>query len=189
MTLILEAKLGGEKAMSGSLGRNGSTRAGGLRSLARALKPLAKELLGKRGAVEGGLIAEWGSIVGPELAARCLPLRMSFPDRRARLEGTLTLQVANFAWATQLQHMSPQLLERINGWFGYSAVARLAFEQGNFEAPRQAEARPQAPAQVTAPLCSEVEQALGQVRDEGLRDALRRFGMTVAADSGSQEGK
>ena len=81
-------------------------RRGAMRPIAAELSRLIGKPLGKRGFGEGGLIAEWPSVVGEEIARHAAPLKLSFP-RGQRREGTLTLR-ATGAFATELQHMAPQ---------------------------------------------------------------------------------
>ncbi len=109
--------------------KDSDRRRGGLRPLAVTLPKVTRKALGRRGLAEGSLMAEWPEIVGETLAARCLPLKLSFADPKRRAEGTLTLQVES-AWTLELQHLAPQLIERINQTLGYAAVSRLAFRQG-----------------------------------------------------------
>ena len=90
--------------------------------LRRVLEPAAR----RRGLAEAKLLTEWPTIVGPALATRCHPIRLS--SRSDRPGGMLVLHVAGAA-ALELQHSEPQILERINGYFGYGAVGRLRLIQ------------------------------------------------------------
>ncbi|MDX1710232.1 MAG: DciA family protein [Rhodovibrionaceae bacterium] len=153
---------------------------GGPRPLAASLRPVASralgQALGKRALAERGLIAEWVDIVGGEVAAHCLPRKLSFPRRAERREGVLTLRVEP-GWALELQHLSPQLIERINGYFGYRAVAQLKFQQAPVSrAPALDRKAPRA--------LGQDEQAALQKRTSGLSDrrlgeALVRLGRNV----------
>ncbi|MFZ5791197.1 MAG: DUF721 domain-containing protein [Pseudomonadota bacterium] len=159
-----------------------ASRKGRMQALAAALPKIAGKALGKRGFAEGGLIADWSAIVGPALAQSCLPVKLSFAGRDRR-EGTLHLRVAG-AIALELQHLEPQLIERINGYVGYRAVARLKLERGPLPKPARAPrlAEPAAP-----PLAPGEEAAIGKavapVADEGLRESLARLGRALAADA------
>ena len=76
---------------------------------------------------EASLLADWATIVGPALARRCQPVRVDYaPGRRSG--GTLLLQVGGAA-ALEIQHAAPQLLERINAYFGHKAVRQLRLMQ------------------------------------------------------------
>ena len=103
-------------------------RRGRMRSVGRELPRIAGAALGKRGLGEAQLLAEWNAVVGEELAGETLPMKLSFPSG-GRKNGVLKLRVSSAA-ALSVQHREPQILERINGFFGYGAVARLALVQG-----------------------------------------------------------
>jgi hypothetical protein len=152
-------------------------RGGGLRRmpdlLGRILDPAAR----RRGLAEARLLTEWPSIVGPELAARSQPVRLS--QRRDRAGSVLSVHVAGAA-ALELQHSEPQVLERINGFFGYPAVARLHLIQ----APPQRGGARTVPAR-RVPLTSteenEVAAAVRGVPDPALRAALAALGRALKA--------
>ncbi len=158
-------------------GRNdGKRRGGGPRALAATLPGITRAALGRRGFAEGGLLAAWPSIVGADLAAVCLPRKLAFPDRGRRAEGTLTLRVQS-GQATRLQHQAPLIIERINGYFGYRAVARLRLQQGPLGRSRAPE-RPE-----PAPLDPQQEAGLkartATVGDAALRAALENLGRAL----------
>ncbi len=153
----------------------------GLRAVAATLPKVTRRALGKRGFAEGGLATEWPSIVGEQIAARCLPRKLALARPGRRAEGTLTLRVEP-GFAIDLQHLSPLLIDRINGYFGYRAIAKLTLQQGPIHAPRKA---PPAPAR---PLSTQEEAALSDrlqgVEDEELRGALERLGRAVREKTG-----
>jgi hypothetical protein len=152
-----------------------SRRGGGLRALAASLPKVTGKAFGRRGLAAGGLVADWPSIVGEQLAAISLPRGLS----RAG-QGTLTLRVES-GHALTLQHLEPLVIERINGYLGYRAVARLRLQQGPL-GDRAAPPRP-----TPAPLSEEEEAGLRArtetVADETLRGALERLGRAVKQDS------
>ena len=63
------------------------------------------------------------------IAKHSRPDRISYANRE-RHSGLLHLRVDHSAMATELQHLEPQLLERINGYFGFKAVAKMRFIHG-----------------------------------------------------------
>ncbi len=169
------AKKGGAKKGAGS-----ETRRGGMRPLGGVAQPLARKALGKRGQAMAAFMADWPGVVGEETAAHCLPQRLSFPDRERTREGTLTLRVANQAWATELEHMGPLLLEKINVYFGYTAVARLRFTSGPLP-ERKASAPPPPARPLSAEARSALEERLSGIADPDLREAMRRLGERLLA--------
>ena len=105
----------------------------GLRALGTALPALTRRALGRRGFAEGGLALDWAAIVGEDIAANTLPLKVSYP-RGARRGGTLHLRVAS-GYAPIVAHCEPQLLERVNAYLGYGAIERLRITHGHISQP------------------------------------------------------
>ena len=150
-------------------------RRGGMRVLAATLPAVARRALGQRGFAEGGLVTEWPSIVGKAIADRCQPTR-SRPMRPGhRSEGTLTLRVEP-GFALELQHLEPQIIERINGHYGYAAIGRLILHQGPLNAQRR---RSPAPRPLSAAEEAELHSRVATVEDDTLRDALERLGRAM----------
>jgi hypothetical protein len=150
-----------------------SERTRTMRSLAATLPKVTRKVLGRHGLAEGGLVTDWPDIVGPAIAERSLPLRLAFAGGERR-HGTLFVRVSG-PLALELQHLEPQILERLNGYFGYSAVARLKIQQGPVPTPA---ARPARPVASTAedPALAALTAA---VEDEPLRKALQGFGQAL----------
>ncbi|MCE2509789.1 MAG: DUF721 domain-containing protein [Alphaproteobacteria bacterium] len=99
----------------------------GTRSLAQLVPHITRRALGRRGAAVAGLVSKWPDIVGPAIARASLPRKLIFP-KGERSGGTLQIAVAG-SLAVELQHLEPQVLERINGFLGYAAVKRLRLVQ------------------------------------------------------------
>jgi hypothetical protein len=150
-------------------------RRGRMRPIAAELPGLIGKPLGRRGFGEGGLIADWAAVVGEEVAGHAMPLKLAFP-RGERREGTLTLRVRS-AFAVELQHMAPQILERINGYLGWGAIARLKLEQGRLPRPRPPALRQPAPLDAAA--AGDLARDLGRIEDAELRQALEGLGRAL----------
>lgn len=137
---------------------------------------LTKPLFGRMGFAGGAMIVDWPAIVGSAVASYTLPLRVRFA-KGERTGGTLEIKVANSAFATELQHLEPLILERINGYFGWAAVARLKLRHGPLPRRRQAAGTPALGGADQARL----DRVLAGVEDDELRAALARLGRHVAA--------
>lgn len=150
-------------------------RRGGLRAIAAEVPRIAGAALGKRGFGEAQLVTQWDAVIGEELAQKLTPERISFP-RGERKGGTLRLRVVS-AFATEAQHLEPVLIERINAFFGYGAVARLAFVQGPplGDPPLAPKIRSLTPAEQR-----DLDARVAGVADPELRNALQRLGAAVA---------
>ncbi len=152
-------------------------RGGGLRRLPELLGRLLEPAARRRGLAEARLLTDWPLVIGPQLAARCQPVRLAGAQGSAG--GVLTIHVGSTS-ALELQHSAPQLLERINGFFGYPAVARLRL----IHAPPARPVKRRGPRPLR-PLAAEELGALAvlvePVRPPELRAALAGLGRTLAA--------
>jgi hypothetical protein len=152
-------------------------RGGGLRRLPELLGRVLDPAGRRRGLAEARILTDWPLVVGPELATRCQPVRLSRAGDGAG--GVLTVHVGSTS-ALELQHGAPQLIERINGFFGYPAVARLRLIQ----APPVRPVKPRAPARMRPLAAAEIaalEGTVAKIGDPDLRLALGALGRAVKA--------
>jgi len=149
----------------------------GLEALAGTLPGVAARALGRRGFADAGLLAAWPQVVGKDLAESCAPLRLSFPNRQERRDGNLLLRVEPGA-ALELQHLAPLLVERVNVYFGYRAVARLTIQQGPLPQRRRT---PSAPRLETLKNDDPLNRRLEAIDDETLRRSLRHLAESFRA--------
>lgn len=160
--------------------RETDRKGGGFRALGTALNKMTKPIFGKRGLADGVIAMEWPQIVGESLAKVTMPERISYP-KRDRRDGTLYLKVAGGSFATELIHFEPQLIERINRYFGYQAVSRVQINQGPISRPPEN----QAPKNISAktgrklPETTELGGNLSSVSDPELLEALKSLGEAV----------
>ncbi len=102
----------------------------GLETLADGMAPFIKKLLGNKGMAEIDLIANWKNIAGEEMAQHSLPQKIEF-KQGCKNNGVLYLLVAGGAYALEIQHKTSILLEKINTFFGYQAVAKIKIIQND----------------------------------------------------------
>src|SRR5205823_482287 len=81
-------------------------------------------------------------------------------------EGVLTLTVRG-AHAPMMQHIAPEIVEWVNRFFGYAAVARLQIRQGDIAKPV-----PRSAPVVREPVSAEIGQGLKAIADPELRAVL-----------------
>ena len=155
--------------------RQGRTGQAGLqvaKLLAGILDPAAR----RRGFAVASLLADWATIVGPTMARRCQALRIDHaPGRRSG--GTLLLRVGGAA-ALEIQHAAPQILERINAYFGRLVVRQLRILQ--MPLPVAPEPPPRAKRALSAAEEAALSSTVGEITDDPLREALLALGRTVA---------
>jgi hypothetical protein len=137
------------------------------------------------------LITDWETIVGADLARYTMPERLKWPKRvewtgnevsdedRGRPGATLVLAVAA-GRALDVQYRAAQLVDRINSYFGYRAVADLRIVQvATIKSPAAATAPTLAP---TTPSASPKPRAeLAQIATPGLKAALQRMAEGIVA--------
>jgi hypothetical protein len=149
----------------------------GARPLADLLGACLTDAFRRQGFASAELVTRWAEIVGPEIAAHAEPAKVQWPrpvGDEAPAPGTLVLRVEGPA-AIEIQHLAGVILERVNRFFGWQAVDRLALRQ----APLSRRAKrttikppdPEATARIAA--------SLPEVTDEPLRQALARLGAAV----------
>ena len=131
----------------------------------------------KQGFAARELVTRWAEIAGPEIAAHSEPLKIQWPrpvQGQPQEPATLVLRVEG-PMALEIQHSSDVILQRVNRFFGWSAVGRLALRQ----APLSRRDRPRRPRPPEAKEVAEVEKTLSSVEDEELRAALARLGAAI----------
>ena len=149
-----------------------------MKSIALSVSKVAAPVLGRRGLAEAEMILGWAAVIGEDLARDTLPIKLAF-GKGERVDGTLHLKVVSAA-APEVRHREPQIIERINGFFGYRAVAHLKLTQGplpNAAIPAPKSPRPLAPAETKA-----LSRSLDGITDPELKAALERWGQAVLGD-------
>jgi hypothetical protein len=122
-------------------------------------------------------VTRWAEIAGPEVAAHSEPLKIQWPrpvEGQPQEPATLVLRVEG-PMALEIQHASDVILQRVNRFFGWSAVGRLALRQ----APLSRRGRPQASRAPDPKAVASVAESLSGVEDEELRAALARLGASI----------
>src|SRR5262245_11168197 len=150
------------------------------RPLREMLNRCLGETFAKRGFASTDIVTHWAEIVGPEIAAHAEPMRLQWPRGAAR-EGepaTLVLRVEGPA-ALEIQHLSGVIIDRVNQFFGWRAVRRIALRQ----APLARRATRRAPPAPDERVVAEVAAGLPEMSDTGLRGALARLGAAVRTSS------
>ena len=141
----------------------------GPRAVGALVPALVKPAFRKRAPATAQVLADWEAIVGPAIAAVSVPRKL--------FSGTLAIACSG-PLAMELQHLAPQLIERINRHLGKVTVTRLRFVQ---DAPAARPApRPPRPAAV-----ARARAAVAGLPDGELRDALEALGRAVLAGRGS----
>lgn len=131
------------------------------------------------GFVQSSVVSRWREIVGERYAGVSCPDSIKFPPGR-RSGGVLNLIVEG-AHAPMMQHVAPVIIERVNRFFGYPAVERVAFKQGIVKV---AASKPRPAPPSLRPLPPEMGESLRAIEDPELRAVLESLARGVAAGEG-----
>lgn len=131
----------------------------------------------KQGFASRELVTRWAEIAGQQVANFSEPLKIQWPrpvEGQPQEPATLILRVEG-PMALEIQHSSDAILQRVNRFFGWNAVGKIALRQAPLS-------RPQPRRTVKAPdakAIAKVAETLPEVEDEALREALARLGASI----------
>jgi len=152
-----------------------------------ALGRRLSEAAAKRGFAEPDVLIRWAEIVGADLARDCQPVRITYGRAAPGLGATLLVQ-ANGARATEIEHRVPQIVERVNAFYGYRAVSRIRLTQATGRAGQPGgfaedapgfSGKPPVPPPPDAAATARAAELARDIRDPVLRAALIRLGACV----------
>lgn len=146
------------------------------RPLSELTAATLSDTLRSQGFASAEILARWPEIAGPEIAAHSEPIKINWPRRNegdAAEPATLVLRVEGPA-ALEIQHLSAVILERVNRFFGWQAIGRIALRQ----APLHRRDKPAPPAPIDPELAARIAERL-PIDDENLRQALGRLGAAI----------
>lgn len=152
----------------------------GVRPIAELMPEIGRTAFRKFGFVQSSVVTRWPEIVGERHARVCSPESIRFAPGEKR-DGILQLVVVP-AHAPLISHVIPEIIERVNRFFGYAAVSRVKLRQGPVNPPRAKEA-PTAPPSLR-PIPFELGESLRDIGDPELRAVLE----SLARNLGTSEG-
>jgi hypothetical protein len=142
--------------------------------LSRLVKGAIDPVIAKRGFGAADLIGAWDEIVGPRYASSTRPEQIKWPQQRG---GAAVLTVGvDSGQAVYLQHELDQLLERVNGFLGYEAIAEIRLVQKNV---RRAAMQPHPEMPLPEAESLALDASVADIDDDKLRSALRKLGEAV----------
>jgi hypothetical protein len=147
------------------------------RPLSELLGATLSDTLKTQGFASTEIITRWADIVGSEIAAHSEPMKITWPrgiGEDAPEPATLVLRVEGPA-AIEIQHLSAVILERVNRFFGWQAIGRIALRQ----APLRRREPPSPPPQLDPEVTARIAASLPAIEDEDLRQALARLGAAI----------
>lgn len=152
----------------------------GVRPIAELMPEIGRTAFRKFGFVQSSVVTRWPEIVGPAHARVCQPESIRFPPGE-KSGGILQLVVVP-AHAPLISHVIPEIVERVNRFFGYSAVARVKLRQGAVKAPPAQKAGTAPPS--LRPIPVELGESLRDIGDPELRAVLESLARSLGGNEG-----
>ncbi|GGZ03668.1 DUF721 domain-containing protein [Novosphingobium colocasiae] len=158
-------------------------RGGAARQIADLMPEVGRTAFRRFGFVQSSVVSRWPDIVGPRHARVCIPESIRFPPGE-KSEGILQLVVVP-AHAPLIQHVIPEIIERVNRFFGYNAVARVKIRQGEVKPPPASAQKTAPPSLKPVPL--ELGESLRDIGDPELRAVLESLARAMSANGNGQD--
>lgn len=133
----------------------------------------------KRGFVETRLLTHWAEFVGESVAKIARPVKVHYA--REGLGATLTI-LSTGANAPMLQMQIPQIIERVNACYGYSAISKIKITQTasiGFHEDQKAFKPVKQAKTLSSQAVKDVDTTVKNVSNQDLKDALARLGRSI----------
>lgn len=163
------------KRAKGGARRFERPRGGAARAVGELMPEIGRTAFRRFGFVQSSVVTRWPEIVGENHARFCQPEAIRFPPGE-KSEGVLQLVVAS-AHAPQVAQVTPEIIERVNRFFGYRAVARVKLRQGQVKPPEAQGPTTAAPSLRPIPL--ELGESLRDIGDPELRTVLESLARSL----------
>ena len=154
------------------------------KAVIRTARRRIDDVFAKQGFASRELVTRWTDIVGAEIAAHSEPMKS---NGRAAGENqpepaTLVLRVEG-PMALEIQHTSDVILERVNRFFGWQAVGRIALRQAPLSDGRRRKSGPKPDAAEVAKLRRNLDRPwkTASKRGAGAARSRRSSKLTVSA--------
>jgi len=158
-------------------------RGGPAKPVAELVPQIGRAAFRRFGFVQSSVVTRWPEIVGERHARVCSPESIRFPPGE-KSDSILQLVVLPGGHATIIEHVIPEIIERVNRFFGYRAVARVKLRQGAVQPPPATAARAESSSPPSLkPIPLELGDSLRDVGDPELRAVLE----SLARSLGSKE--
>jgi len=153
-------------------------RGGQARQISDLMPEVGRTAFRRFGFVQSSVVSRWPEIVGTRHARVCSPESIRFPPGE-KSDGILQLVVVP-AHSPMIQHVIPEIMDRVNRFFGYQAVAKVKIRQGEVKPPVATQPRPSAPPSLK-PVPFELGESLRDIGDPELRAVLESLARSMGA--------
>jgi len=157
-----------------------------MKAIGKHFSKVAEKAYARHGPAWAGLLSNWQTIAGSPLSDICAPEKISWPgqqrgqaetrSKHQKIGGTLVIKVA-FGRALEIQHITPQIIDRINAYYGYQAIAQVKIIQGKIEKSETSQKTSLPP--LDQATNSQLNARMAKIGDDSLKDALRNLAKGV----------
>ncbi len=143
---------------------------------------MLQTVLRRRTGMTIDLIAAWPAIVGEKHAEYTLPEKINWPRRTNEddpFEPATLVVACDGARAILFQAESGWILERVNGFFGYQAVARMKILQKPLHHLNKDREKLHKHVELDSESAARLQNTLQRVEDPGLRQRLEKLGRGI----------
>lgn len=154
-------------------------RGGPAKPIGELLPQVGRTAFRRFGFVQSSVVTRWPEIVGPIHAQICAPEAIRFPPGE-KSEGILQLVVVP-ANAPLIHQVTPEIMERVNRFFGYKAVSRVKLRQGEVK-PLHSEEPAKGPPSLR-PIPMELGDSLRDIGDPELRAVLESLARRMSDEN------
>ena len=154
----------------------------GARQISEVANRLIDPVLAKRAGISTLLLGSWDEIAGEEFADCTRPEKITWPRRASEIvDGSghqpgVLIVACEGARALFLTHAQGELIQRINGFFGFPAVSQMRIVQKPVSAPPKHRGKPRP---LTGERARHLETMVEGIENDALKQALTRLGTAV----------
>lgn len=155
-----------------------------LESLGSIFIPMIKDAVTTEDLVGIEIILHWKDIVGEKIYDFTLPTQTKFNPKTNKRTVFINVPVGGFA--LELQHKENYILNKINAYFGYNAVHKIAITQDMNMNPKYTAKNKLINQNLTEEEKKYLEDILKEIKDENLKEILTNIGKNIIANKKEQ---
>lgn len=158
------------------------------KQLSDVMRKVIKPIMTKNGISHFELLENWSDIVGSDIASSTRPIKVSGmnykkPTQKTQKNPTKTLHLlVKQAFALDIQYYIPQIIERVNQYYGYPFIHTIFIKQGYETEETLKKIKVKKEKNICPDQLNKIDHAVSKVDNEGLSKALKRMGQSIILD-------
>jgi len=140
--------------------------------------PIIKNAVSAEDLVGTEIILNWKDMVGEDIRRFCQPAKTKYDPRNG--VRTLYVETPVGGFALEIQHKERYLLDKINAYFGYTAIHKINVSQNTDMRPMQVpEIKQIKEDNFTDEEKKYLSDIVSEIKDENLREILLKIGKNI----------